>query len=247
MNSIKPFALVFGGSRGIGAACVDALARDGMDVAFTYASQSAAARALEDKVGAHGAKVRGYSVDICDAAAVDAVYAGIKRDFGRSAQAVVANAGINVPPAPVAQFGDEDFRRLIEVNLVGAFHVLRAAAREVSDGGAIVALTTSLVRHAVPGVGPYSATKAAVECLVRSMSKELAARSVRVNAVAPGPIDTDLFRAGKSDEAKQRSAGMSPLNRIGTPEEVAEVVAFLVSAKASWVDGQIVQANGALV
>jgi 3-oxoacyl-[acyl-carrier protein] reductase len=247
MNSIKPLALVFGGSRGIGAACVDVLARGGSDIAFTYASQSTAARELEDKASAHGAKVRGYRVDICDAAAVNAVFADIPRDFERPLQAVIANAGINVPPAPVAQFGDGDFRRLIEVNLVGAFHVLRAAAREVADGGSIVALTTSLVRHAVPGVGPYSATKAAVECLVRSMSKELAARNVRVNAVAPGPIDTELFRAGKTDEAKQRSASMSPLNRIGTPEEVAEVVAFLVSGKASWVDGQIVQANGALV
>jgi 3-oxoacyl-[acyl-carrier protein] reductase len=247
MNSIKPLALVFGGSRGIGAGCVEVLARGGIDVAFTYASQSAAARELEDKAGAHGVTVRGYCVDICDAAAVDAVFADARREFGRPVQAVVANAGINVPPAPVAQFGDDDFRRLVEVNLIGAFHVLRAAAREVADGGAIVALTTSLVRHAVPGVGPYSATKAAVECLVRSMSKELAARNVRVNAVAPGPIDTELFRAGKTEEAKQRSAGMSPLNRIGTPEEVAEVVAFLVSDKASWVDGQIVQANGALV
>lgn len=247
MNSSKPLALVVGGSRGIGAACVEALACEGNDVAFTYTSRSAAARELEDKASAHGGKVRGYQVDICDAAAVDAVFAQVKRDFERPLQAVIANAGINVPPAPVAQFGDDDFRRLVEVNLIGAFHVLRAAAREVVDGGAIVALTTSLVRHTVPGVGPYSATKAAVECLVRSMSKELAARNVRVNAVAPGPIDTELFRAGKTEEAKQRSAGMSPLNRIGKPEEVAEVVAFLVSGKASWVDGQIVQANGALV
>lgn len=247
MNENRPVALLFGGSRGIGAACVQVLASNGMDIAFTYASQSAAARELEDKASGHGAKVRGYCVDICDANAVNAVFADVQRDFGRPVQAVVANAGINVPAAPVAQFGDDDFRRLVEVNLIGAFHVLRAAAREVADGGAIVALTTSLVRHAVPGVGPYSATKAAVECLVRSMSKELASRNIRVNAVAPGPIDTELFRAGKTEEAKQRSAGMSPLNRIGTPEEVAEVVAFLVSAKASWVDGQIVQANGALV
>jgi len=247
MSGSKPLALVFGGSRGIGAACVDVLAREGMDVAFTYASQSGAARDLEQSAGTHGATVRGYCVDICDAAAVDAVFAEVARDFGRKVHAVVANAGINVPPAPVAQFGDADFRRLVEVNIVGAFHVLRAAGREVADGGSIAALTTSLVRHAVPGVGPYSATKAAVECLVRSMSKELAARKVRVNAVAPGPVDTDLFRAGKTEEAKQRSAGMSPLNRIGLPAEVAEVVAFVVSDKASWVDGQIVQANGALV
>jgi 3-oxoacyl-[acyl-carrier protein] reductase len=247
MSGSRRLALVFGGSRGIGAACVDALVSDGMDVAFTFASQSGAARELEDKVRDEAAVVRGYRVDICDAAAVDAVYAEVRRDFGRPVQAVIANAGINVAPGPVAQFGDEDFRRLVEVNLVGAFHVLRGAAREVADGGSIVALTTSLVRHAVPGIGPYSATKAAVECLVRSMSKELAARKVRVNAVAPGPVDTELFRAGKTEEALQRSASMSPLNRVGQPAEVAEVVAFLVSTKASWVDGQIVQANGALV
>ncbi|MBN3723377.1 SDR family NAD(P)-dependent oxidoreductase [Burkholderia sp. Ac-20379] len=235
---MKPLALVFGGSRGIGAACVDALVESGSDVAFTYTRE-----APSDA----NANARGYAVDIRDAAAVDAVFARVKEDFGRGVTAVVANAGINVPPAPLAQFPDDAFRKLVEVNIVGAFNVLRAAAREVADDGAIVALTTSLVRHAVPGVGPYSATKAAVECLVRSMAKELAARRVRVNAVAPGPIDTDLFRAGKTDEAKARSAAMSPLNRIGSPAEVAEVVAFLLSGKASWVDGQIVQTNGGMV
>ncbi|WP_233834994.1 SDR family NAD(P)-dependent oxidoreductase [Paraburkholderia sp. ZP32-5] len=245
MNGSRPLALVFGGSRGIGAACVGALVKSGTDVAFTYASQPSAAQAAQSD--AHGTTVRGYCVDIRDAAAVDAVFTRVREEFGRPVNAVVANAGINVPAAPVAQFPDDAFRSLVEVNIVGAFHVLRAAAREVSDGGAIVALTTSLVRHAVPGVGPYSATKAAVESLVRSMSKELAARQVRVNAVAPGPVDTDLFRAGKTEEAKARSASMSPLNRIGLPHEVAEVVSFLLSDKASWVDGQIVQTNGGMV
>jgi len=235
--SNKPLALVFGGSRGIGAACVQALLRDGFDVALTYVSG----------VPAVQPGVRAYAVDVRDAAAVAQVFAAAKADFGRAPRAVVANAGINVPPGPMAQFGDEPFRQLVEVNIVGAFNVLREAARQVEDGGAIVALTTSLVRHAAPGLGPYSATKAAVECMVRSMSKELAARQVRVNAVAPGPVDTDLFRAGKTDEAKARSAAMSPLNRIGRPEEIADVVAFLISNQASWVDGQVIQPNGALV
>jgi len=246
-GNTQRLAIVFGGSRGIGAACVEALARDGMHVAFTYASQASAAHRSEEKALIHGTKVRGYQLDISSGAAVDAVFAKVKKDFGREVQAVVANAGINVPPAPLSQFTDQAFRDLVEVNIVGAFNVLRAAAREVADGGAIVAMSTSLVRHAVAGIGPYSASKAAVECLVRSMSKELAARGVRVNAVAPGPVDTDLFRAGKTEEAKARSAAMSPLNRVGTPEEVAEVVAFLLSNKASWVDGQIVATNGGMV
>ena len=115
------------------------------------------------------------------------------------------------------QFDDENFRRLVEVNIVGAFNILREAARQVADGGTIIAVSTSLVRVAAPGLGPYSATKAAVESMVRSMSKELAGRGVRVNAVAPGPVDTDLFRAGKNEEALKRSAAMSPFNRVGQP------------------------------
>lgn len=233
--SDKPLALVFGGSRGIGAACVSRLRADGYDVALTYVSN-------KPENGA-----RTYPCDVRDAQSVAQAFADAQRDFGRAPAAVLANAGINVPPGPLAQFGDEPMRQLVEVNIIGAFNVLREAARRVADGGAIVALTTSLVRHAAPGLGPYSATKAAVECLVRSLAKELAPRRVRVNAVAPGPVDTDLFRAGKTDEARARSAAMSPFNRIGTPAEVAEVVAFLLSSKASWVHGQIVQPNGGLI
>lgn len=239
--STRPLALVFGGSRGIGAACVDALLRDGFDVAHTSTAGSV------PKAPRGGGQAAGYAADVRDAAAVARVFADAARDFGGPVRAVIANAGINVPPGPVAQFDDERFRQLVEVNLIGAFHVLREAARQVADGGAIVALTTSLVRHAVPGVGPYCATKAAVECLVRSMAKELAPRGVRVNAVAPGPVDTDLFRAGKDEAALARSAAMSPFNRVGRPAEVAEVVSFVVSARASWVSGQVVQPNGGLV
>ena len=235
-------ALVFGGSRGIGAACVQTLAASGFDVACTYVTS---APNLLEQIGT--SRTKAYAVDICVPTQVAQVFADVARDFGRAPDCVVANAGINVPPGPVAQFNPEDFRKLVEVNIVGAFNILREAAQRVADGGSIIALTTSLVRHAAPNFGPYSATKAAVECLVRAMAKELAPRRVRVNAVAPGPVDTDLFRAGKTEEAKQRAAAMSPFNRIGTPPEIAEVVNFLASDKASWVHGQIVQPNGGLI
>jgi 3-oxoacyl-[acyl-carrier protein] reductase len=237
----KPLALVFGGTRGIGAACVEALLRDGYDVAYTAttATSSLAARG--------SGRAAGYAVDVCDVAAVAKAFADARRDFGVQVQAVVANAGINRPPGPLAQYADENFRDLVEVNLVGAFNVLREAARQVADGGTIVALTTSMVRTAPAGLSAYTATKAAVEVLVRALAKELAPRKVRVNAVAPGPVDTDLFRAGKTDEMIARSAALSPFNRVGQPQEVAEVVSFVVSESASWVNGQIVQPNGGMV
>ncbi|MBI3532055.1 MAG: SDR family oxidoreductase [Burkholderiales bacterium] len=235
-------ALVFGGTRGIGAATVQKLAESGYDVAYTFVTS---APNLPATIGT--SRTKGYAVNICEAAQVAQVFADVVRDFGSAPHCVVANAGINVPPGPLAAFDPENFRKLVEVNIVGAFNVLSAAARNVVDGGNIIGLTTSMVRVAVPGGGPYTATKAAVESLLRSMSKELAPRKVRVNGVAPGPVDTDLFRAGKNEEAIARSAAMSPFNRIGTPDEVAEVVSFLASDKASWVHGQIIQPNGGMV
>jgi 3-oxoacyl-[acyl-carrier protein] reductase len=231
----RKLALVFGGSRGIGAACVQALAENGFDAACTYVSAKPQAPS------------RSYRADVAEPAQVAQAFADAARDFGRPVHCVVVNAGIGVPPGPVAQYDPANFRKLVEVNLVGAFNVLREAGQRVADGGSIIAITTSMVRHAVPGFGPYAGTKAAVECMVRSMAKEIAPRKVRVNAVAPGPVDTELFRAGKTEEAKQRSAALSPFNRIGTPREVAEVVAFLASDMASWVHGQIVQPNGGMI
>ena len=238
----KKTAIVFGGSRGIGAAIVEALAKDGYNVALTYvSSQPNPMPEIAD------ATIKAYQVDIRDPKSVSDIFEAVAADFGSAPDCVVANAGINVPPGPLGQFSDEKFRDLVEVNIVGAYNILKAASANIADGGTIIGLTTSLVRFAAPGLGPYSATKAAVECLLRSMQKELAGRGVWVNGVAPGPVDTDLFRSGKDEAAVQRSAAMSPFNRVGDPKEIGEVVAFLASDKSSWIAGQIVQPNGGLV
>jgi 3-oxoacyl-[acyl-carrier protein] reductase len=238
----QPLALVFGGSRGIGAACVQALAQDGFRVAFTYVSKPDEAKAQE-KDG----HIKAYAADVRDVAAVQGVFAQAAKDFGTRPKTVIVNAGINQPYVPMGQFTHDNFRKLMEVNVFGAFNVLTEAAKDVLDGGSIIGITTSMVRTAVPGGGPYTATKAAVESLLRSMGKELASRGVRVNGVAPGAVDTDLFNAGKTEEAKQRAASMSPFNRIGRPSEVADAVAFLASDRASWIHGQIIQPNGGMV
>lgn len=228
-------ALVFGGSRGIGCAIVTLLEETGWQAVYTSTGRA-------DEVSQ-----RSIAVDITNAAAVDAAYEEARIRLGGKIGLVVANAGINRPGRPLADFPDEDMRALVETKIVGAFHMLRGAARAVEDNGVILAITTSLVRRALPGTGPYTATKAGVEALVKSLQVELAGRGVRVNAIAPGPVDTDLFRSGKDEAAISRMKALSPFNRVGDPKDIAGLVAFLASGEASWIAGQIVQANGGLV
>lgn len=247
MSKEQGSALVVGGSRGIGLACARSLARDGFPVLITYTSRLDSGTI--DAIAAQGAgsPVESARADVRDSDSIAAAFDAAEKLGGGAIRAIVVNAGINRPGAPVHESDPAIFRELVDINLVGAYNVLREAGRRVADGGSITVLTTSLVRHAAPNVGLYVAVKAGVEALMRAMSRELAPRGVRVNAVAPGPIDTELFNAGKDDAAKAKSAAMSPFNRIGRPEEVAEVVAFVASERASWVHGQVIQPNGGLV
>jgi 3-oxoacyl-[acyl-carrier protein] reductase len=139
------------------------------------------------------------------------------------------------------------FDQQIAVNLKGSFNTMREAARRLRDGGRIVNFSTSVVGTRLETYGVYAATKAAVETITAILAKELRGRNITVNAVAPGPVATDLFLFGKSPELIERMAKMNPMERLGTPEDIASVVAFLVGPDGGWINGQVLRANGGMV
>jgi 3-oxoacyl-[acyl-carrier protein] reductase len=239
-------ALVTGGSRGIGRAIAVALSRGKAKVAINYAGNEAAAQeaaSLCQQAGA--AQVKLLKFDVANAAACTAAVEEVVRDLG-GLHVLVNNAGIAVDQL-VMRLKDEDWKRQLDVNLTGTFHLIRAATRPMMKqrGGAIVNLTSVVGEMGNAGQAAYSATKAALIGLTKSVARELASRSIRVNAVAPGFIDTDMT-AGLPEAARSKMLETIPLARLGSAEEVAEVVAFLASDKASYVTGEVVRVNGGM-
>ncbi|KAF1708397.1 SDR family oxidoreductase [Pseudoxanthomonas sacheonensis] len=238
-------ALVTGASRGIGAAIAQRLARDGHSVIVNYSGNAAAAEQVVRSIEAAGGKALAAQADVADATAVARMFDSAEAAFG-GIDVLVNNAGI-LKLGAIGASDDALFDRQIAVNLKGTFNTLREASRRMRDGGRIVNFSTSVVGTRMENYGVYAATKAAVETLTAIQSKELRGRNITVNAVAPGPTATDLFLDGKSDELVQRLAKMSPLERLGTPEDIAAAVAFLVGPDGGWINGQVLRANGGMV
>lgn len=238
-------AIVTGASRGIGAAIAQRLAIDGFTVVINYSGNTASAEALARKIEEAGGRALRTKADVSDPQAVRQMFDAAEAAFG-GIDVLVNNAGI-MTLSPLAESSDALFDRQVGINLKGTFNTLREAAKRLRDGGRIVNLSTSVVGLKLETYGVYAATKAAVETLTAILSKELRGRSITVNAVAPGPTATDLFLNGKSDELVARMAKMNPLERLGTPEDIAATVAFLAGPDGAWINGQVLRANGGIV
>jgi 3-oxoacyl-[acyl-carrier protein] reductase len=220
-------ALVTGASRGIGAAIAERLAKDGFTVVINYSGNSAPAEELAAKIERNGGKALTAKADVSDAEAVRRMFDAAEAAFG-GIDVLVNNAGIMVLSS-IADADDANFDRQISVNLKGTFNTLREAGKRLRDGGRIVNFSTSVVGAKLETYGVYAATKASV------------------NAVAPGPTATDLFLNGKSDELVARMSKMNPLERLGTPQDIAASVSFLAGPDGSWINGQVLRANGGMV
>lgn len=246
-TSTTSVAIVTGASRGIGAAIAARLAREGHAVVVNYAGRAAEADEVVQAIAKRGGRAIAVQADVADPAAVARLFDEAERAYGR-VDVLVNNAGVMPSALPaLADTGDADFERLVAINLKGSFNTMREAARRLQPGGRIINFSTSVIGLALPGYAVYAATKAAIEVMTNILAKELRGRNITVNAVAPGPTATALFLDGKSPDAIERLAKAAPLERLGTPEDIANTVAMLTGADATWINGQTLRANGGLV
>ena len=243
--SLSKVALVTGGSKGIGAGIVRRLSADGFAVAINYSKNTEPAEALVAELKEAGGHSFAIKCNVANSDDVTHMFNSIENELG-PINILINNAGIMIN-APVAQSEEVHFDEQIAVNLKGTFNTLKQAANRMPNGGRIVNISTSVVGLKLESYGIYAATKSAVETLSAILSKELRGREITVNTVAPGPTGTDLFLNGKSQEMIDRLAHMSPLERLGTPEDIANAVAFLVGPDGAWINGQVLRANGGLV
>jgi 3-oxoacyl-[acyl-carrier protein] reductase len=237
-------AVVTGGSGGIGGAVARRLAADGMAVVVHYVGRAAAAEAVVESITAAGGTAVALPGDVAEPAEMTRLFDAVERRFG-GIDAVVNTAGIMLL-APLPEMELDVFDRMLRVNVRGTFVVSQLATRRLRPGGALINFSTSVTRLQQPGYGGYAATKGAVEAMTLILARELRGRDVTVNAVAPGPTATPLFIEGKSEELIARIAAAPPLERLGTPEDIAEAVAFLAGPGGRWVNGQVLFSNGGI-
>jgi 3-oxoacyl-[acyl-carrier protein] reductase len=244
-DSQQHVAIVTGGSRGIGRAISTRLAVDGFSVVVNYAGGTAAAEETVAAITASGGQALAFQADVADEVAVAAMFDRAEEAFG-GVDVVVSSAG-RLALSTIADQDLDVLDALHRTNIRGTFVVAQQAARRLRGGGTFVGMSTSVVGTQFPSYGAYVASKSAIEGMTLILAKELRGRNVTANVVAPGPTGTDLFLDGKTQEQIDTLAKIAPLERLGTPDDIAGVVAFLAGPDGHWVNGQTIRANGGMV
>lgn len=234
-------AIVTGGSGGIGRVSAQRLAKDGMAVVVHYAGNKERADETVSSIINVGGRAIAVGADIADEHQMGAVFDAAEQEFG-GVDVLVHTAGI-MPLSPIAQLDLDTFDRVQRTNVRGTVVVDQLAAKRMRSGGAIVNFSTSVTRLQIPGYGAYAASKGAVEAITLILAREMRGRDITVNAVSPGPTATPLFFEGKSEQQIDGIASANPMERLGTPEDIAEMVSFL-AGPARWVNGQVLYVNG---
>jgi 3-oxoacyl-[acyl-carrier protein] reductase len=235
-------AIVTGASRGIGKAVARRLARDGFAVVVNYASNTMEADATVAEIQSAGGQAIAVQADVGNGADVERLFEETVKSFG-AIDVVVNNSGI-MALSPIGKGDAALFDKVIQTNLRGTFLVMAQAAQRMAGGGRIIAFSSSVLARSFPTYGPYIASKAGVEGLVHVLANELRGRNITVNAVAPGPVGTELFLSGKTEEQVTELAKLNPLERLGEPEDIANVVSFLAGPDGGWMNSQVLRANG---
>jgi 3-oxoacyl-[acyl-carrier protein] reductase len=235
-------AIVTGASRGIGRETALRLAADGFAVVVNYAGSAARAEEAANEIKSAGGRAITIKANVSNESEVTHLFDQTKAALGQI-DVVVHNAGIMLL-SPIIKNDIDQFDQVISTNLRGTFLVFASAAQHVNDGGRIIALSSSVLAKSFPGYGAYIASKAGVEGLVRVLANELRGRNITVNAVAPGPVATELFLQDKTPEQIAQLSKVAPLERLGVPVDIARVVSFLAGPDGGWINAQVLRANG---